>query len=619
MNTGFSMRRLVVSGPAKADAVVTFEAGLNVVVGPSDTGKTFIFQCLDYALGSSSPPKEIPQSDGYETVELTLLTHSGREYLLTRSLRGGDISLQEAGVKERTLKAKHSSEDPENISSFLLEQSGFLGRRVRTNADGKTREVSFRDIAHLAFVDEASVMDPRSPARTGQFTTATVESRVLRLMLTSEDDSSIVARESPKITKARQDERATLLETLIASTRGALPHGDRAESPDAARRELEVLQREADEASTRLAEVQEAATQMEGRRRSLWAELRTQQSRADVLRELQSRFELLREQYESDLRRLAAIAEVGLRIDQTPEERCPVCGALAEDQQHNHAGEEESPAAIRLSCEAESAKIATLMVDLRQTVEVNGRELVDADDAARGQADALATTDRALEEALRPQVAAAAERFRDTQTELRKAEQALQVLRYEQDLRDLLGAEQKTVRRDDKLPPPDVSSGEAESFATHVETLLKEWHFPDQGRVIFSEADQDLVIGGRHRSTYGKGVLAVTHAAFSLALLRNSLDSSLPTPGVTVIDSPLVVYRQPDPEDGEFPDAVKDLFYRSLAQRFSDGQVLIFENEPPPADLAGKGNVISFTKTSVGRYGFIPISDSQTGRGTASI
>jgi DNA repair exonuclease SbcCD ATPase subunit len=389
------MRRLVVSGPGKKDATVTFRSGLNVVVGPSDTGKTYIFQCLDFALGSSTPPKNIPQSGGYETVELSLVAHTGREYILTRSLRGGDISLQEEGAETRAMKRKHSPENSDNVSTFLLELSGFFGRRVRTKADGTTRGVSFRDIAHLAFVDEASVMDPRSPARSGQFTTQTVESRVLRLVLTGEDDSSIVAQESPKMTKARRDERATLLETLIARNRSA--HSDRLESPDAVKRELSQLRRQADEASAQLTEMQEAATELEGRRRTLWSELRTRQSRADVLRELQSRFELLGEQYESDLRRLAAIAEVGLRIDQTPEERCPVCGALAEDQQHDHVAAEESPAAIRLSCEAEAAKIATLVVDLSGTLEVNGRELADAEDEVRAQAAELAGLDEGFE------------------------------------------------------------------------------------------------------------------------------------------------------------------------------------------------------------------------------
>lgn len=51
MNFGFAIRRLSLLGLGKAPAEVTFTRGLNVVAGPSDTGKSFIAQCLDYALG----------------------------------------------------------------------------------------------------------------------------------------------------------------------------------------------------------------------------------------------------------------------------------------------------------------------------------------------------------------------------------------------------------------------------------------------------------------------------------------------------------------------------------------------------------------------------------------
>jgi hypothetical protein len=88
--------------------------------------------------------------------------------------------------------------------------------------------------------------------------------------------------------------------------------------------------------------------------------------------------------------------------------------------------------------------------------------------------------------------------------------------------------------------------------------------------------------------------------------MRHCLDAELPFPGVVVIDSPLVVYREPDPEEGTFPPAVKDYFYKSIAGTFNDAQVLVLENDAPPAALDGQANIIRFTKTASGRYGFIP-------------
>src|SRR5215217_4232709 len=58
---GFALRRLSLVGPDNPPAEVVFTRGLNVIAGPSDTGKSFIAQCLDYALGGGEVPKAIPE------------------------------------------------------------------------------------------------------------------------------------------------------------------------------------------------------------------------------------------------------------------------------------------------------------------------------------------------------------------------------------------------------------------------------------------------------------------------------------------------------------------------------------------------------------------------------
>ena len=54
--TGFQIRQLTLVGRGVPNAEVQFREGLNVVSGPSDTGKTFIVQCIDYMLGGKDLP-----------------------------------------------------------------------------------------------------------------------------------------------------------------------------------------------------------------------------------------------------------------------------------------------------------------------------------------------------------------------------------------------------------------------------------------------------------------------------------------------------------------------------------------------------------------------------------
>jgi hypothetical protein len=79
-----------------------------------------------------------------------------------------------------------------------------------------------------------------------------------------------------------------------------------------------------------------------------------------------------------------------------------------------------------------------------------------------------------------------------------------------------------------------------------------------------------------------------------------------PFPGFVLIDSPLVVYREPESGEDEFPLEVKDAFYRSVAKEFLEAQVIVLENDNPPPDVADSANVILFTGNATGRRGFIP-------------
>ena len=151
-----------------------------------------------------------------------------------------------------------------------------------------------------------------------------------------------------------------------------------------------------------------------------------------------------------------------------------------------------------------------------------------------------------------------------------------------------------------------MGADQAELFSQEVEALLRAWHFPNLDRVTFSEEDQDLIISGRRRSSRGKGVRAVTHAAFNLALLKYCRGRSMPHPGFVLLDSPLVVYREPDPDEQGFAPGLKDAFYRTLAADFRDSQIIILENEDPPKDIEPNSNVVRFTGTASGRRGFIP-------------
>lgn len=605
---GFQIRRLTLVGRGVPNAEVRFREGLNVVSGPSDTGKTFIVQCIDFMLGSKDTPESIPEAAQYETVRLTLNVSEGDgDVVLERSIRGGDFKLVSPGEADRSLSAKHSAGDKDSLSQYLLELSALTGRKVRKNKQGATREVSFRDLARLILVDEEAIISKTSPILTGQYTTATAESAVFRLLLTGVDDSSLKSSEDPKVAKGRQAGKIEMLDLLLNQTKGRIAEMQLPDDVQAWQGQLTQIEALFEAAQRELAVEQQSAAQLEGKRRAELNVLRQLESRSGVLRELQRRFALLERQYLSDLRRLESIAEAGVRLGQMNEERCPVCGATAEHQEHEHQKAEAAPEDVAQSCLAEAAKIRSLISDLHLTRADNDREIARLDDLSTQAKEHVRAVATQLTEMLKPRVEVALLRLRESQASRDIYRRALELHGRVNELQGLLAdLGHEGSGKGPELESARVRSDEAEVFTQEVESLLRAWHFPGLDRVTFSEGDQDIVISGRTRASHGKGVRAIAHAAFNLALLKSCLKDEMPHPGFVLIDSPLVVYREPDTDEGGFSHDVKEAFYRSIAEDFRASQVIIFENEDPPSSLGADANIIRFTGASHGRQGFIP-------------
>lgn len=606
---GFQLRQLTLVGQGVPNAEVRFNKGLNVVSGPSDTGKTFIVQCVDYMLGGKKVPKPIPESERYEIVRLRLhYSENGDEVVLERSIRDGNFKLISTGKADRVLSAKHSADNKDSVSQYLLGLSGLNGKKVRKNKRGVIREVSFRDLARLILVDEETVISETSPIFTGQHTTATAESAVFRLLLTGIDDSSLISNEGPKITKGRQAGKIEMLDLLLNQTKGRMAElqlpGDAQIWQDRLA-QVEILY---EEAQKELAVEQKNAASLEGKRREELNSLRQHESRSGVLRELQRRFDLLEQQYLSDLRRLESIAEAGSRLSEMREERCLVCGALAEHQEHEHQKGDTAPEDVAQSCVAEATKIRALISDLHLTRDENGREIVRLHNQCELARERVRKVAAEITEVLKPRVKTALLRLRESQATRDTYRRAVELNGRVKELQDLMVEFGRQISEKGlEFESARIRVDEAEAFSKEVETLLRAWHFPGLDLVTFSEGDQDIVISGRKRASHGKGGRAIAHAAFNLALLKCCLEREMPHPGFVLIDSPLVVYREPDTDEGSFSHDVKDAFYRSIADDFRASQVIIFENEDPPSDLEANANVIRFTGAEHGRRGFIPL------------
>jgi hypothetical protein len=166
----------------------------------------------------------------------------------------------------------------------------------------------------------------------------------------------------------------------------------------------------------------------------------------------------------------------------------------------------------------------------------------------------------------------------------------------------------------------EVNTSTAFAFSKTMKGVLESWRFPDIGEVHFDPKTQDVVVNGRERADNGKGIRAILHSAFKVAVLIFCRENALPHPGFVVLDSPLLTYRGPllFEKYGELAadeklvkqTTLNKFFYEHLASISSLGQIIVLENQDPPSEIFSLANVVMFSgENGSGREGFFPPLD----------
>ena len=617
---GLRLRSLGFFGPQKPPAVVTFGPGLNVVYGASNAGKSFIVEAIDFMLGGGQALRDIPERVGYDRVVLGLETLAGETFTILRSIDGGGFRLYQGlhetpptdDVESRVLDERHSDRNDANLSAFLLGLCGLAGKRLRKNARGELQSLSFRNVARLVIVNETEITQQTSPLFDGNYVANTPNLATFKLLLTGTDDSALVASTRREPEELSRDAQLQLLDQLLDDHRDRLK--ELTKSPKELQEQLgridASLAQHAAQVNTTEAEFQQAA----GRRRELRKKLEESRDRRAEVGALLERFSLLDRHYDSDIERLSAIEEGGTLFSVLGSGHCPLCGAAPD----HHRPDAECGGNIDAVVEAarkEIAKIKVLRGELATTVRELEREAASFDRRMPATVKELEAISDSVDGLISPRLSKLRASYAELADKRGEVREALALYATVQDMerrREELekGAE---AEKAGTLASADIPTTVADGFAQTVEAMLKAWHFPEAGRVFFDPKARDLVISGKSRSAFGKGLRAITYAAFTLGLLVYCRARQTPHTGFVVLDSPLLAYREPDGDEDDLQGTdLQEKFYDFIQALPGDTQVIVIENTDPPEAIRNRNQSLMFSKNPhQGRYGLFPLPKSE--------
>lgn len=604
------LRSIRFRGP-KADAELKFHSGVNVICGASDTGKSFLADSIDFMLGGSAL-KEIPERGKFDQLSLSLAASGDEDFKLKRSMSGGNFQLFDLSegddLEPKTLKQNHAHDKTDNLSGYLLDKIGLLGKRIlKSKAKGTTQSLSFRNLARLVIVQEGEIQQTGSPFWSGQYTTKTSEIATVKLLLTGIDDSSVVpdADQSPDNTR-----QIALIDELLSDLQTEIE--DLGEDREELEEQLERLEGSIESRREELSASQKTLDELVGKRRQLFERKQEASDRLDEISDLLARFRLLAEHYDVDLKRLTAIQESGSMFAHVEHVACPLCGAEP-DAQHLDETCDGDVEAVVAAATAEIEKIQLLQAELDSTVAdltTESEELSESLEGVEADYDAL---NEEIQESIGPEVTEVRASFSALVEERSSAQKAADLFaRYDK----LVARKTALLEEDDddlEISSSDVTTGIPESvahaFSSRVSEILKAWHFPGECHVYYDKDSSDFVIDGKSRSSRGKGLRAITHAAVNIGLLEFCQSNGLSHPGFVVLDSPLLAYFKPEgDEDIALKGTdLKDRFYDYLIEHHAkDSQVIIIENQHPPVRIEDQVSLTVFTgNPSTGRFGLL--------------
>ena len=596
-------KKVIARGDGKRESSIEFTKGLNIICGPSNTGKTLIFKIFKQVFGADNhkstnnddEPFIIENDTGYTDFSL-VISKNGDDVILTRKVDSEIISVEsnspyvESGVYAFTNKPgfKH-------INDALLQIFNVDPFKLPQKKDGSAIYFSLKFLDYLFLADEGRIDEGSQIllAKSKKYSPTTQSMANLLYLLYDMDFSNYLKNEDIEKLKLKRSAVRKYINEKITDNENKL---------NSLIKELEEFTAIEEDSNSVQLELEKVRGEIDTKyKESAKLELLIK----DLVEKMQSdgvlieRLKNLSIQYKSDLERLNFIASGKDELDMNEaEHECPYCHSLIHE-------EKEQISLKEVQSEVNAAMqnlndVSKTLSKISEEHENDGRELETHEsnllEIKRSVSKLVSQRDR-LEHTLK--------KF----DELIECKKRIDYLKNDTESlkRDLSKmSNQVKVNREDFVPAEHFRLSFFQAMTENIKEIMRNCGDARYPAAEFDRTSFDISIRGQSKSANnGKGFRSFANSV-TLMAFRKILDEKgkhqLP---VYVIDSPL---KNLDVGDLN-KDNIKDGFFKYLIEASRSGQLIIIENTnnfTMTEELKEKANVIEFTHDeNVGRYGFL--------------
>ena len=587
---------------------LSLEPGLNIVCGPSNTGKTNVLDCIDFLLGGDA--RRLYKKELKITGVSLIIDVDGAELSMYRELAEetkADIVVSSGveGIHSGTYTANNQpTKEKDTIGSLWLRLMGIDDevKIIRQIEDAQWQRLTARTFYHMFVINENRISGENSILKSGTTWTKNIPVPTITSLIYLLTEQNYIApgekQQTPSTTiKIKRAAAKQIVDGSVAAIKEKESLGIQEEDSRSAmeiQQEIDELLEEISAAEDSLEQTTEHDEEMS----QMIIKLNGSIAESTMLK---GRYDALRTRYESDMRRLTFVAEADIHRDSIQKlDRCPFC--------NGELPKEKTQSCLEAAI-AEADKIEMRIRDLQSADEALSAEIErlqkKRDVYVREQQQVQAS----IRGELRPQVDRMRERLVMYTAALERAKAKEMVKYFSEVLNDQL---LKLHNEDGDLNVNfDVRAKIREVLQKPLERrlteILEKCKYDNYTGSRFDEELCDVVVNGSEKMSQGQGFRAFLNTVMALAVQEVMNEFKLHKTHLLVMDSPILSLKERGEDIGTeiTSDSMRGALFQYMIDHEDDRQTIVLENTIPALDYK-TANVIRFTRTvGEGRYGLI--------------
>jgi hypothetical protein len=612
MYSGLRIEKIIFLGDVN-NSSINFSNPVHFVHGASNTGKSLLVEAIDYMLGKSKLRQVVPQSEKYNEIAMQV-TLDGEFFTLFRKwpsdlfeVYRGFVEFKDEAKFYNYFRHKTPTQKIQTINEFYFKNNE--RPELLTNLYGEKNALTIRLLSRIIISGEEKIISSDSPVIAGDTSENSKNRYVFKYLLTGKDDSKVKTLARGTEFKSEKKGKVEVLEEVVSSLEIDLNFPD--ESIDSLNQRVEKIDISINEILTHIGHAQEKLSEIVTEKKSVAQHLMSVAERINIISANLSNFETLKKLYSSDIERLSSQEEAAFLLGLGHNGQCEFCGKIPQTV----CLDLSNIMNLAEASKAEIVKIKSKHIELEVTSEELKKQLALLTFSSNELQTKLTHLDCEVEKR------APALKLSDNNLMAFRNERAsvqadlilhVRVSSFKKRLQETeLAASPKQYKSENFYPQADV----IDSFCQIYSTILAAINFPGDHKVEFDHKKIDVIIDGVPRDLNGKGVRAILHSVFKVALLQHCRKKNIYHPGIVILDSPLVTYRDPlNSKHGDLDNDEKNLaetkisyyFLNFLYENSELGQFIIIENIDMPESLKDVIGIDTF-------YGKSAASDQRAG------